>query len=189
MESIDALADAINDFKGGIVLVSHDMRLIGQVAKEIWICDHKKVEPYKGDIQAFKMDMRSQMDLQGEQKGSLRGDASEKVKEETEKEKAFKAAKKAAAKEAAKKKESSISVAPSIAKSSPEKNAGSSFAMETLKKAMPDAGGAPAAAPAPASGGGYMPPHLRNKESGDSGTAASSGANVGGRYVPPHLRK
>jgi len=41
MESIDALADAINDFKGGIVLVSHDMRLISQVAKEIWICDHK----------------------------------------------------------------------------------------------------------------------------------------------------
>ena len=41
MESIDALADAINDFNGGIVLVSHDMRLIGQVAKEIWICDHK----------------------------------------------------------------------------------------------------------------------------------------------------
>ena len=39
--SIDALADAINDFKGGIVLVSHDMRLISQVAKEIWICDHK----------------------------------------------------------------------------------------------------------------------------------------------------
>ena len=41
MESIDALADAINDFSGGIVLVSHDMRLISQVAKEIWICDHK----------------------------------------------------------------------------------------------------------------------------------------------------
>jgi len=41
MESIDALADAINDFNGGIVLVSHDMRLISQVAKEIWICDHK----------------------------------------------------------------------------------------------------------------------------------------------------
>ena len=156
----------------------------------VWpLLDRRKVEPYKGDIQAFKMDMRSQMDLHGEQKGSLRGDASEAIKEGTEKEKAAKAAKKAAAKEAAKKKESSISVAPSITKTSPEKKAESSFAMESLKEATPDVDAAPVAAPAPASGGGYVPPHLRNKESGNGGAAPSSSANVGGRYVPPHLRK
>lgn len=140
--------------------------------------NHRKVEPYKGDIQSFKMDMRGQMDLHGEQKGSLRGDASEKITEGAEKEKAAKAAKKAAAKKAAKKKDSSISVAPPITKSKTE----STFAMESLKKATPDPVDAPAAAPVPASGGGYVPPHLRNKE-------ASSGANVGGQYVPPHLRK
>lgn len=39
MESIDALAKAVNEFEGGLVLVSHDMRLISQVAKEIWIGD------------------------------------------------------------------------------------------------------------------------------------------------------
>lgn len=39
MESIDALANAINEFEGGMVLVSHDMRLISQVAKEIWVSD------------------------------------------------------------------------------------------------------------------------------------------------------
>ena len=55
MESIDALAKAVNEFEGGMVLVSHDMRLISQVANEIWICDHKRITKYDGDIQSFKM--------------------------------------------------------------------------------------------------------------------------------------
>jgi ATP-binding cassette, subfamily F, member 2 len=81
MEGIDALAKAINEFEGGLVLVSHDMRLISQVAKEIWMCDHKKIEKYKGDIQSFKMDMRKQMGIEGEPAGKLRGDASVKKQE------------------------------------------------------------------------------------------------------------
>ena len=39
METIDALANAINDFEGGLMLVSHDFRLISQVAEEIWVCE------------------------------------------------------------------------------------------------------------------------------------------------------
>jgi len=42
IETIDSLADAINSWDGGMVLVSHDFRLIGQVAKEIWECKNKK---------------------------------------------------------------------------------------------------------------------------------------------------
>lgn len=41
LESIDALAEAINTFDGGMILVSHDFRLVQQVAKEIYICDKK----------------------------------------------------------------------------------------------------------------------------------------------------
>jgi len=65
MEMIDSLADAIKAFKGGVVLVSHDMRLISQVTEEIWIVD-KGLRKYEGDIGNFKMDLRRQMKLEKE---------------------------------------------------------------------------------------------------------------------------
>jgi len=61
MQCIDALAGAINTFSGGLVLVSHDFRLIGQVAKEIWVCDNKTIAPWKGDIQSYKVHLKKQV--------------------------------------------------------------------------------------------------------------------------------
>jgi len=61
LETIDSLAEAINDFEGGLVLVSHDFRLINQVAKEIWICEKKSVKPWKGDILSYKESLRAKM--------------------------------------------------------------------------------------------------------------------------------
>ena len=63
IECIDSLADAINNFSGGLVLVSHDFRLINQVAKEIWVVDKKTVTTWKGDIQSYKDHLKSQMNL------------------------------------------------------------------------------------------------------------------------------
>ena len=64
MESIDALARAINKFQGGMLLVSHDMRLISQVAQEIWLVDNKTVTRYQGEIGDFKMQVRRQLKLE-----------------------------------------------------------------------------------------------------------------------------
>lgn len=55
MESIDALARCLKAFKGGVVVISHDMRLISQCAEEIMVCDQKKITKYRGDIMDFKM--------------------------------------------------------------------------------------------------------------------------------------
>jgi len=61
METIDALADAINDFDGGVVLVSHDFRLINQVAEEIWEVKNKTVKRWEGDIVEYKEHLRKQI--------------------------------------------------------------------------------------------------------------------------------
>jgi len=61
IETIDALAAAIIEFEGGLVLVSHDFRLINQVAKEIWICEHRKVTRWDGDIISYKENLRKKL--------------------------------------------------------------------------------------------------------------------------------
>ena len=43
MGSIDALARAIKEFTGGVVIVSHDFRLISQVAQQLWEVKDKKI--------------------------------------------------------------------------------------------------------------------------------------------------
>jgi len=61
MGCIDSLANAINAFDGGLVLVSHDFRLISQVAKDVWVCDDKTIAPWKGDIKSYKKHLQKQM--------------------------------------------------------------------------------------------------------------------------------
>ena len=61
MDMIDSLALAIKNFAGGLVLVSHDFRLLEQVADEIWVCDEKKITPWKGDIKSYKDKLRKDM--------------------------------------------------------------------------------------------------------------------------------
>ena len=61
IETIDALADAINGYNGGLVLVSHDFRLISQVAEEIWECNHGTVTRWEGDIISYKTNLIATM--------------------------------------------------------------------------------------------------------------------------------
>ncbi|RDX63035.1 ABC transporter F family member 1, partial [Mucuna pruriens] len=59
IETIDSLAEALNEWDGGMVLVSHDFRLINQVAHEIWVCADQTVTRWEGDIMDFKEHLRS----------------------------------------------------------------------------------------------------------------------------------
>eukprot|EP00979_Chaetoceros_neogracilis_P010861 scaffold2612_cov267-Chaetoceros_neogracile.AAC.54 len=188
MESIDALALAVNEYDGGMVLVSHDMRLISQVAKEIWICDKKTISRYKGDIQNFKMDMRDQMGLEGKQQSQLRGDASVVKKDAKDKKvtevKKMKPQSTVEPKRVVSKKNAPIPIKETESTddawgNDEDKvtNKSSLDTVESLKETLPKTD-APTSAPTKSS---YVPPHLRGK----SGVGATAPA---GSYVPPHLR-
>uniref|UniRef100_A0A803LEK3 ABC transporter domain-containing protein n=1 Tax=Chenopodium quinoa TaxID=63459 RepID=A0A803LEK3_CHEQI len=66
MQSIDALADALDEFTGGVVLVSHDSRLISRVCddeerSQIWIVDNGTVRTFPGSFEEYKEDLQKEI--------------------------------------------------------------------------------------------------------------------------------
>ncbi|EGD87742.1 ABC transporter ATP-binding protein ARB1 [Trichophyton rubrum D6] len=59
--TIDSLADAINAFSGGVVVVSHDFRLLDKIAKDIMVCENKTVRRWDGTIGEYKNHLRKKM--------------------------------------------------------------------------------------------------------------------------------
>lgn len=43
IESIDALAEAINEYKGGVIIVSHDERLIRETACTLYVIEDQTI--------------------------------------------------------------------------------------------------------------------------------------------------
>jgi len=156
MESIDALAFSIQKYAGGLVLVSHDMRLISQVANEIWICDQKTISKYNGDISDFKMKMKNEIGIGSSKKNKLKGDASIAV------------TKNSSTKKKIQKKKGAIPPPFEVLPTKPTKTESlsssdalwgdeetqdtesmSSFNTDSMKQSLP--------------AGKYIPPHLRNR--------------------------
>jgi len=54
IETIAALGNAINKYNGGVILVSHDERLIRMVCQELWVCGNQTVRSVEGGIDEYK---------------------------------------------------------------------------------------------------------------------------------------
>ncbi|XP_076053372.1 ATP-binding cassette sub-family F member 3 [Oratosquilla oratoria] len=61
IETIEALGNAINSFKGGVVLVSHDERLIRMVCTELWVCGNKKVICMEGGFEEYRAQVEKEI--------------------------------------------------------------------------------------------------------------------------------
>lgn len=65
METIEALAKALNKFKGGVVLVSHDERLIRLVCRELWVCENGQVRRIDGGFDEYRDILHEQFRKEG----------------------------------------------------------------------------------------------------------------------------
>jgi len=61
IETIEALGNAIKLYKGGVVLVSHDERLIRQVCTELWVCGDQRVRCVQGGFDAYRKLVEAEM--------------------------------------------------------------------------------------------------------------------------------
>jgi ATP-binding cassette subfamily F protein 3 len=54
IDSRAALAEAINDFPGAVIMVSHDRYLIEACADQLWVVADHKVTAYDGDLDDYR---------------------------------------------------------------------------------------------------------------------------------------
>ncbi|MCU0910635.1 MAG: ATP-binding cassette domain-containing protein [Rhodobacteraceae bacterium] len=54
MESREALVEALTDYPGAVILVSHDMHLLNLVADRLWLVKDGRVTPYDDDLEAYR---------------------------------------------------------------------------------------------------------------------------------------
>jgi len=54
IESREALVEALTEYSGAIILVSHDMHLLSLVADRLWLVNGGRVAPFEGDLEAYR---------------------------------------------------------------------------------------------------------------------------------------
>ncbi|XP_053668474.1 ATP-binding cassette sub-family F member 1 [Anopheles marshallii] len=57
IESIDALADAINEYKGGVIIVSHDERLIRETDCTLFVIEDQTINEVDGDFDDYRKEV------------------------------------------------------------------------------------------------------------------------------------
>ncbi|KAI5966505.1 GCN20 [Candida pseudojiufengensis] len=64
-QGLDALADAMKNFKGGILMVSHDVNIIDKVCNKIWVAENDTIDNFSGTIHDYKKHILQTANLAG----------------------------------------------------------------------------------------------------------------------------
>ncbi|XP_040858678.1 ATP-binding cassette sub-family F member 3 isoform X2 [Ochotona curzoniae] len=65
METIEALGRALNNFRGGVILVSHNERFIRLVCRELWVCEGGGVTRVEGGFDQYRALLQEQFRREG----------------------------------------------------------------------------------------------------------------------------
>lgn len=86
IESIDALCDAIREYEGGVVIVTHDARLIESTECVLWVCGDQDVVVYDGTFEDYKQSILDDLHKQAQaEEARLADNAAKKVEARVQK--------------------------------------------------------------------------------------------------------
>jgi ATP-binding cassette, subfamily F, member 1 len=66
IESIDALCEAINAYEGGMVVVTHDARLIEATESQLWVVEDCDVIAWEGGFSTYREHLLKKLEEQME---------------------------------------------------------------------------------------------------------------------------
>ena len=61
IESIDALSEAILDYKGGVIIVSHDERLIRDTECQLWVIEEQTINEIEGGFDDYRKELLDEL--------------------------------------------------------------------------------------------------------------------------------
>jgi ATP-binding cassette subfamily F protein 1 len=66
MQSIDALCDALEEFQGGVIVISHDAQLLSRLCadeerSEVWLVEDGRVDKYPGDFEDYRSSLAKEI--------------------------------------------------------------------------------------------------------------------------------
>ena len=65
IEAMDALSDALRNFEGGVLMVSHDVTMLQNVCSSLWVCDQGTVTHFGGTVKDYQKMIAAQADSSG----------------------------------------------------------------------------------------------------------------------------
>lgn len=78
IESIDALAEAISEYEGGVIIVSHDERLIRETECQLWVIEEQTINEIDGGFDEYRKEV---LDSLGEEVSNPSLIANEAIKQ------------------------------------------------------------------------------------------------------------
>jgi ATP-binding cassette, subfamily F, member 1 len=72
IETIDALCDAINRYNGGIVVVTHDQRLIEECECTLWVVEKQGVTPWTAGFDDYKANILKELEEEASREAKIR---------------------------------------------------------------------------------------------------------------------
>ena len=80
IEARDALITALNDYKGALILITHDLHLIELVADNLWLVKNGTCKEYHGDLEDYRRELLGENSPRPEVKKAKPAETSSKEK-------------------------------------------------------------------------------------------------------------